>query len=132
MGNFCWDDWEADLEPEFVAQEDSDALTITTFEGELEDMFQEVPELLSALISYVEARGSLRKRQRFRAFWSVGSGKGNSGKGKFSSKSAGIGKKGRDREGSLAEDCREQLQDLWPGRPWESRMPPQSCQSEPA
>ena len=44
---------EADLEPEFVetlaAQEDSDAVTITTFEGELEDMFHGVTKRLDLL-----------------------------------------------------------------------------------
>ena len=44
-----------------VAQEDADALVVSSFEGELESLFQETPELHSALVSYLDARQRLRE-----------------------------------------------------------------------
>lgn len=38
---------------------DSDALAVQTFERDLEDLFQEIPDLHSALVSYQEARGRI-------------------------------------------------------------------------
>ena len=49
------DEPEADLEPDFldlmVSQDDQDALLVSSFEGELEEYFQETPEMHAALIS---------------------------------------------------------------------------------
>ena len=62
-----------------VAQGDSDAVTVASFEKDLEEMFQEVPDLQSALVSYVEARSKLVEKKRHRGFWPVkGQSKGKS------------------------------------------------------
>ena len=77
-------------------------MTITAFESELEDLFQEVPDLQQALVSYMEARSRLREKTRSRGFWPVSANsKGRSGKGKFQSKGFGKGKKGKDRDALL-------------------------------
>ena len=93
------DEWEPDLDPEFletlIAQDDGDALTVSSFEQE--------PELQTALVTFLEARGRLRDKHRNRGFWPTGSGsksKGGKAKG-FQGRSFGKGKKGRDREALL-------------------------------
>ena len=89
---------DADLDPEFVealvAAEDTDAINVATFEADLEEFFQETPEMQSALVSYMDARSRLREKQRSRGFWPVGKGtkKGKS----FNSKGKGKGKKDRE------------------------------------
>ena len=53
---------------------DADALTVQTFERDLEELMQEVPDLHTALVSHHEA-----ERKRNRGFWPAGqksSGKG--------------------------------------------------------
>ena len=55
-------------------QEDSDAMTVASFEHDLEDMFQEVPELQNALITYLEARGRRVRKNRNRGFWPTSQG----------------------------------------------------------
>ena len=103
------EDPEPDLDMDFIeamcAQEDSDALMVMGFENELEEDFQETPELQSALISYMDARNRLKEKQRSRGFWPVGSSKGR-GKSKGFGKSAGKGRKGRDREALLQRIAR--------------------------
>ena len=47
-----------------IAQEDADALTVSTFEGEFEDFFQETPEMYEALTSYIEARSKLVEKEK--------------------------------------------------------------------
>ena len=60
-----------------VAQGDPDALQVQAFEQDLSDMFQDVPELHHALISYQEARSKLTEKKKYRGFWpSKGKGKG--------------------------------------------------------
>ena len=100
------EDAEYDLDPDFVetmvAQEDSDAIHVAAFEADLEEFFQETPEMQTALVSYLEARHKLREKQRNRGFWPV---KGQSGrKGKGFSKGRGKGK--RDREALLQRIAR--------------------------
>ena len=83
-----------------VMAEDPDAMIVQGFEDELEQWFQDTPELQEALITYLDARSKLLAKRRGRGFWPVqasttgakGSGKG----GRFSGKSKGRGKGGRE------------------------------------
>lgn len=94
-GNPSYDDEE--IEPEFVdllvTQGDSDALQVTSFERDLEELFQEIPDLHQALVSYHEARGKLLDKKKHRGFWPASSqpGKGK-GKGSFGRFRKGQGK----------------------------------------
>ena len=73
---------EEDLDYEVVdslaASGDSDALVIQGFERDLEEMFQEVPDLHTAMTSYVEARSKLVEKRKHRGFWPI---RGNQSKG---------------------------------------------------
>ena len=73
---------------EYLAQQgDADALTIQTFEQDLEDLFQSTPDLQTALVSYQEARMKLSERKKFRGFWPTSRGFGGKGKSKGKGKS---------------------------------------------
>ena len=75
---------------------DADALNLVGIERDLEDMFQDVPDLHQALISYQEARGKILERKKSRGFWPSTStpGKGKSkGYGKFQSNRKESGKR---------------------------------------
>ena len=73
---------------EYLAQQgDADALTIQTFEQDLEDLFQSTPDLQTALVSYQEARMKLSERKKFRGFWPTSRGFGGKGKSKGKNKS---------------------------------------------
>lgn len=79
---------------------DADARAVQSFEKDLEDLFQDIPDLHSALVSYHEAHARITERKRNRGFWPPGhksSGKGYkpnfSGGGKSSRKG---GSKGKD------------------------------------
>ena len=87
-----YEDEELDTETfeVLVSQGDEHALQIQAFEQDLSDMFQEVPDLQQALISYQEARSKLTEKRKFRGFWPT--------KGK--SKSAGKGFASGYRKGS--------------------------------
>ena len=78
---------EEELDGDYIemmaSQGDGDAVTVASFEKDLEEMFQEVPDLQSALVSYVEARSKLVEKRRHRGFWPV----------KGQSKGKGFGKK---------------------------------------
>ncbi len=74
---------EGDYLEMMVAQGDNDAATVASFEKDLEEMFQEVPDLQTALVSYVEARSKLVEKRRHRGFWPV----------KGQSKGKGFGKR---------------------------------------
>ena len=74
------DDITTEAMDQLLAMGDADALLIQSFEKDLEDMFQEIPDLQHALISYQEARGRIREKHRSRGFWPVKGG-GKSGKG---------------------------------------------------
>ena len=87
---------EEEIDQEFVdhlaSQGDSDALNVVSFERDLEEMFQEVPDLHNALLSYQEARTKILERKRSRGFWPA-TGKGKSkGAGKFHQFRKGSGK----------------------------------------
>lgn len=87
---------EEEIDQEFVdnlaSQGDSDALNVVSFERDLEEMFQEVPDLHNALLSYQEARTKILERKRSRGFWPA-TGKGKSkGAGKFQQFRKGSGK----------------------------------------
>ena len=59
-----------------AASGDGDALAVQGFERDLTDLFQEVPELHTALTAYQEARGRIAERRKSRGFWPVKGGKG--------------------------------------------------------
>ena len=63
-------------------QGDADALTIQTFESDLEDLFQSTPDLQNALVSYQEARLKLSEKKKYRGFWPTGRSMYPKGKGK--------------------------------------------------
>ena len=94
------DDFDHELDQEFletlIAQEDADALTVSTFEGEFEDFLQETPEMFEALTTYMEARSKLVEKKKSRGFWPIkGKSKNPKGRGK------GFGKRTRDRDALL-------------------------------
>ena len=80
---------------------DADALTVQTFEKDLEELMQEVPDLHTALVSYHEARARINERKRNRGFWPAGQ-KG-SGKG-FKSGFQSSGSKGFRKGNSKGKD----------------------------
>eukprot|EP00435_Cladocopium_sp_Y103_P074396 s151_g48.t1 len=73
---------------------DEDALYVQQFEKDLGDMFQDIPDLQSALVSYQEARARINDRRRSRGFWP------SRGKGKSFSRG---GKKGGSKGGGKDE-----------------------------
>ena len=101
------DEVDLDLDREFVdalvAAEDADALQVSSFESELEEFFQETPELQQALVSYLEARNRLCDKQRNRGFWPTGNSKGKGGRKGFGK---GKSKSRRDREQLLQRIAR--------------------------
>ena len=80
---------------------DADALAVQTFERDLEDLFQDVPDLHTALISYHEARARISERKRNRGFWPPG--QKSSGKG-YKSSFNGAGGRGFRKGGSKGKD----------------------------
>lgn len=94
------DDFDPELDQEFletlIAQEDADALTVSTFEGEFEEFLQDTPEMFEALTTYIEARSKLVEKKKSRGFWPIkGKSKNHKGRGK------GFGKRSRDRDALL-------------------------------
>ena len=73
---------EFEIVEDFAQQGDADALHMLNFEKDLTDLFQEVPDLHSALVSYQEARTKIMEKKKSRGFWP-----GNS----FKSKGKGFG-----------------------------------------
>ena len=87
---------EEEVDQEYVemlaTQGDADALNVVGFEQDLEDIFQNVPDLHNALVSYQEARAKILDRKKSRGFWPA-SGKGKSkGYGKYNMNRKGNGK----------------------------------------
>ena len=72
-------------------------------ERQLEGFFQEIPELHSALISYLDARQRLKEKSRARGFWPVSSGRGKSSKGRSFSKGGSRGKKSGNAKEALLQ-----------------------------
>ena len=70
------DESEVDLDEGFMeamlASDDQDALQVQAFEEELENFFQDTPELQEALVSYMEARSRLLAKKKSRGFWPIG------------------------------------------------------------
>jgi len=98
---------DLDLDAEFmdimIAAEDQDALTVSSFEQELEEFLQDVPDMHDAMVSYLEARSKLLEKRRSRGFWPVKFGdKGGKAGGKFK----GRGKGKRQREQLLSRIAR--------------------------
>ena len=93
------EDVEPELDAEFMevmlAAEDQDALLVNSFEQELEDFLQDVPDMHDAMVTYLEARSKLLEKRRSRGFWPIKpGGKDNRGFGK--GKGRGKGKRQRD------------------------------------
>ena len=116
---------EADLDDSFieamVASEDQDALQVQAFEEELENFFQDTPELQEALVSYLEARSRLLAKKKSRGFWPVGGGKGAS-KGGRGFKGNGKGK-GKHREQLLARIARSNCRLCGEKGHWKAECP---------
>ena len=98
------EDNDIELEAEYVdamvMAEDPDAMMVQGFEDELEQWFQDTPELQEALITYLDARSKLLAKRRGRGFWpaqaSTTGAKGSKKGGRFSGKRKGRGKGGRE------------------------------------
>ena len=89
-----YEDDEIDAETlEKMAQNgDSDALNMVSFEKDLEELFQEVPDLQHALVSYHEARTKImEKKKKSRGFWPPYKGKNKGGFSKGFKKGSGKG-----------------------------------------
>ncbi|CAL1130052.1 unnamed protein product [Cladocopium goreaui] len=122
------DEHEVELEPDFIealiAQDDADALTVSTFEGEFEEFLQETPEMYEALTSYIEARSKLVEKRKSRGFWPVkGKGKSFKGRGK------GFGKRSKDREALLQRISKSHCRRCGALGHWKAECP-QASQTE--
>ena len=115
------DDYE-DLDPEtfesFLASEDQDALIVSSFEQELEDFLQDVPEMHEAMVSYLEARGRLLEKRKSRGFWPVRSKGFSASKG-----SKGKGKGKRQRENLLARIAKSYCKKCGAKGHWKAECP---------
>jgi hypothetical protein len=122
------DEHEVELEPDFIealiAQDDADALTVSTFEGEFEEFLQETPEMYEALTSYIEARSKLVEKRKSRGFWPV-KGKGKSFKGRGKS----FGKRSKDREALLQRISKSHCRRCGALGHWKAECP-QASQTE--
>ena len=83
------EEFPPELMDALVSAGDPDAISVQAFERDLEDLFQEIPDLHQALVSYTEARQRIVERKRSRGFWPPSKGKG--GKNSFSSSWASKG-----------------------------------------
>ena len=92
------DEVPTELLEQLATTGDADALTVQGFEKELTELFQEIPDLHQALLSYQEARGRIVERKRNRGFWPI-KGLSKSGKG-----SSSFGPKGFRKGGSKGKD----------------------------
>ncbi|CAE7452348.1 unnamed protein product [Symbiodinium sp. KB8] len=120
------DEGEADLDDGFMeamlASDDSDALQVQAFEEELENFFQDTPELQEALVSYMEARTRLLAKKKFRGFWPVGGGAKGASKGGRGFKGGGKGK-GKHREQLLARIARSTCRICGEKGHWKAECP---------
>ena len=115
---------DLDLDVEFmdimIAAEDSDALTVSSFEQELEEFLQDVPDMHDAMVSYLEARSKLLEKRRSRGFWPVKFGeKGGKAGGKFK----GRGKGKRQREQLLSRIARSTCRICHQKGHWKAECP---------
>ena len=117
---------EADLDDGFMeamlASDDSDALQVQAFEEELENFFQDTPELQEALVSYMEARTRLLAKKKSRGFWPVGGGAKGASKGGRGFKGGGKGK-GKHREQLLARIARSTCRICGEKGHWKAECP---------
>ena len=67
------DEVTQELLDQLANTDDADAMTVQSFEKQLTELFQEVPDL-HTLLSYQEARGRLVERKRAKGFWPIGRG----------------------------------------------------------
>ena len=119
------DESEVDLDEGFMeamlASDDQDALQVQAFEEELENFFQDTPELQEALVSYMEARSRLLAKKKSRGFWPIGGGKG-APKGGRGFKGGGKGK-GKHREQLLARIARSTCRICGEKGHWKAECP---------
>jgi len=127
------DQHEAEFDQEFIdaliAQDDVDALTVSTFEGEFEKFLEETPEpeMYEALTSYIEARSKLVEKRKSRGFWSVkGKGKSSRGRGKS------FGKRSKDRDALLQCISRSHCRRCGALGHWKAECPQASSSDKPA
>ncbi|CAE7815025.1 unnamed protein product [Symbiodinium sp. CCMP2592] len=125
MASAAIEEAEVELDDGFieamVATEDQDALQVQAFEEELENFFQDTPELQEALVSYMEARGRLLAKKKSRGFWPIGGSKGAS-KGGRGFKGGGKGK-GKHREQLLARIARSNCRICGERGHWKAECP---------
>ena len=101
-----------------AAQEDADAMTICAFENELEEFFQDTPEMHDAMTTYMEARARLLQKRKNRGFWPTkGAGRGKGFKG------TSKGKRGRDREQLLARIAKSHCRKCGALGHWKAECP---------
>ena len=110
---------ESDMVEVLVAQGDPDAIQVQSFEQDLADMFQEVPELHNALISYQEARSKLTEKKKYRGFWPS---KGKKGFGKSFGQRKG-GSKGGGKADLLARISRTHCKNCGERGHWNAECP---------
>ena len=79
-------------------------------------MRQEIPDLQTAMVSYIEARSKLIEKRKHRGFWPV---KGQKGGKKF----GGEGRKGPSGKGGLLARIAETDCHIWETWALESGMP---------
>ena len=85
------DEIDAETLEQMAQNGDSDALNMVSFEKDLEELFQEVPDLQHALVSYHEARTKILEKKKSRGFWPPYKGKGKGGYNKGFKKGSGKG-----------------------------------------
>eukprot|EP00434_Breviolum_minutum_P001860 symbB.v1.2.001649.t1/scaffold86.1/size363240/8 len=114
---------EEDVDQESIEQlanqGDADALQVQAFEKDLEDLFQEIPDMHHALISYQTARQKLVEKKKYRGFWPSGRGKGShsfGGGGKF-------GKKGKGKTSLLARIANSHCKNCGEKGHWKDECP---------
>ncbi len=114
---------EEDVDQESIQQwanqGDADALQAQAFEKDLEDLFQEIPDMHQALISYQTARQKLVEKKKLRSFWPSGHGKGSQsfgGGGKF-------GKKGKGKTSLLARIANSHCKNYGEKGHWKDECP---------
>lgn len=121
------DDEELDYEylETLAASGDMEAINMMSFENDLEGLFQEVPDLHQALISYQDARAKILERKRGRGFW-PSSEKGR-GKGSFFQNKGG--KKGAGKGGLLARIARTRCRACGEIGHWKAERPSKLCRA---
>ena len=122
---------DGEIDGEFLeammANEDPDAMLVSSFETELEEFMQDVPGMCEAMTSYVEARAKLLEKKKGRGFWPKGGGKSKFGKGRGR---GGKGKSARDRENLLARIARSHCRNCGQLGHWKAECPTKNQPSD--